>query len=218
MSDVVDGGSDVSRCEGWKRSSASARHWFSLPKRQSTKMKERMAASRMVNQAPEGILVRDDERKTPSKEPKMRKKNRTMKTLKRQITMATRLTRHCDLLVCGHDEREGEFVKEGWETNGCDECDEDNADAVCVSETCGVAVHSCDDDGTNHKKPVGERNVNLAMEEPRCMLDLDVWEVTHLKRRSVLDFCEVGSKRKRKGGLIWALAIILGVTYVHDLR
>lgn len=57
-------------------------------------MKERIAARRMVNQAPEGILVREEERKTPSKEPKMRKKNRTMKTLKRQITMATRLTRH----------------------------------------------------------------------------------------------------------------------------
>ncbi len=57
-------------------------------------MKERMAARSKVNQAPVGTLVSAELAYAPSKQPKTRKKNRTMKTLIRQITMATRLTRH----------------------------------------------------------------------------------------------------------------------------
>lgn len=56
----------VRRWLGWKRSCASDFHWFSLPKRQRTKMNERMEARRMVNHAPTGIFVRAELRNTPS--------------------------------------------------------------------------------------------------------------------------------------------------------
>lgn len=49
-------------------------------------------------------------------------------------------------------------------TNGCDERDEDNTDAVSVSKAGGVAINGCDDDSTNHEEPVGKRNVDLAVE------------------------------------------------------
>lgn len=48
--------------DGGIRSEASARHWFSLPKRQRMKTLERMMASTKVNQAPSGTFVSADER------------------------------------------------------------------------------------------------------------------------------------------------------------
>jgi len=48
--------------EGWKRSVDSETHWDSLPKRQRTKIHERIAARSNVNHAPVGTLVRADVR------------------------------------------------------------------------------------------------------------------------------------------------------------
>lgn len=60
------------------------------------------------------------------------------------------------------------FVKRGGRSRvnyGCDKCNRDNADSVCISKAGCVAVDCGDNDGTYHKKPVGERDVDLSMEE-----------------------------------------------------
>jgi len=41
----------------------------------------------------------------------------------------------------------------GDQTGG-DECYKDDADAVGVAEPCGVTVHSCDNDTSNHQQPI----------------------------------------------------------------
>ena len=79
-------------CEGAIRSEASARHWFSLPKRQRTKMLERRIASTSVNHAPSGTFVAAEERYRPSKLPNTRKAMATIVTGRRQIMIATRQT------------------------------------------------------------------------------------------------------------------------------
>ena len=55
-------------------------------------MKERIAASIRVNQAPVGTFVSADERYTPSKAPNTKKKNKTMKRLICHLMIATSAT------------------------------------------------------------------------------------------------------------------------------
>ena len=52
-----------------------------------------------MNQAPVGTLVRADERYTPSKQANTRKKNITIRKLRRQIIIATKETRHVVMKV-----------------------------------------------------------------------------------------------------------------------
>lgn len=52
----------VRSSDGWKRSVFSDAHWDSLPKRQRTKINDKSAASKSVNQAPVGTFVRAEVR------------------------------------------------------------------------------------------------------------------------------------------------------------
>jgi hypothetical protein len=65
-------------------------------------------------------------------------------------------------------------------TNRCDKSDEDDTNTICISQTCRVTVYSSYNDGTDHKQPVCERNVDLSMKQLACMFDLDMWEVAQL--------------------------------------
>lgn len=46
----------------------------------------------------------------------------------------------------------------------CNECDKDDADAVCIAERSRVVVDCRDNDGTDHHEPVCDRDVHLAVE------------------------------------------------------
>ena len=83
---------------------------------------------------------------------------------------------------------------------GCDECDEDDANAVCVAEggclyerglvgilkargwNVGsyVVVHRGHDYRSDHKKPVGERNVDLSVEDLGGVHHLDLGKIGEL--------------------------------------
>src|ERR1700761_2074074 len=89
---IDEAGESCKSCDGFTLSLASAAHCCSLPQRHRIKMVERIKASIRVNQAPSGTLNSTDDRYTPSREPKTRKKRRTSIKLVRQTTTATRDT------------------------------------------------------------------------------------------------------------------------------
>ena len=74
------------------RSSASARHWFSLPKRQRMNKLERTKARASVNQAPVGTFVRAEDKKAPSSRANMSQPKATRNGFQRQTNRATRAT------------------------------------------------------------------------------------------------------------------------------
>ncbi|TLS21223.1 uncharacterized protein PpBr36_10521 [Pyricularia pennisetigena] len=87
-------GSTVTSVPGLKRSSASARHWFSLPNLQSKKSAASRPLTSSVSQAPSGTLMSDELRNRPSSVENMSQGRKTKKGLMRQTMSATSVTMH----------------------------------------------------------------------------------------------------------------------------
>ena len=84
----------VTSRDGWKRSSRSAFHCCSFPKRQRMKMLERTMARTSVNHAPSGTFVSAEERYRPSRQLNIIKPVTTMTGWIFQVIKATMETMH----------------------------------------------------------------------------------------------------------------------------
>ena len=58
-----------------------------------------------------------------------------------------------------------------------EEGDKHNTDTVRITEISSVFVNRSDQDGANHEEPVCEWNIQLAMEDFRCVLDGELRKV-----------------------------------------
>lgn len=79
----------ATRRDGWNRSSRSAFHCCSLPKRQRMKMLESTTERTRVNHAPSGTFVSAEDRYMPSRQLNTRKPAKTMRGWSLQMIRAT---------------------------------------------------------------------------------------------------------------------------------